>query len=208
MAELGTKFPALGGADRLRLVERAWGQGYRWWVKAARALQAQAIAAHEQRQQNEQRQQKAAAAVVTDYGSASLASQSDQEQDDRAPTHRQVPKRMVSPVIKVKATGEFAVAGIHSDPGDGQARAGRRHAGASHYQKHRRRQQQPLTQGGPAGNITCDLQNVHGDRATVAQLRHVSDVAVSVHRLVLTPRFRCCCRSYTVHRSHSLRLSS
>ena len=42
MNELSIKFPSLSGRDRLRLVERAWQGGQRWWPKAARALQVRA----------------------------------------------------------------------------------------------------------------------------------------------------------------------
>jgi hypothetical protein len=37
-------------------VERAWGSGHRWWVKAARALEEAAVASHRKRQQGGQRE--------------------------------------------------------------------------------------------------------------------------------------------------------
>ena len=159
MAELGNKFPALGGVDRLRLVERAWGQGYRWWVRAARALQAQAVAAFERRQLSETE------------NAPSGPGASVQEQDrDTVPTRRRLPQRVASPVIQVTATGEIAVAGI--DPPQGQTPPGRQHHA---HQKHRRRQ--PHRVSGKEVDSARRLQNVYGDQATVSQLRHVSVVA-------------------------------
>ena len=147
MADLGSKFPALGSADRLRLVERAWGQGHRWWVKAARALQAQAVVAYDRK-----------------HVQANVR----QEQDKHASTRRRLPQRVASPVIQVTATGEIAVAGI--DPAEGPAQAGRQRGGVG-YHKHRRGQ----PPRGPAAEseLTRKLQNVYGDHATVSQLRQV-----------------------------------
>ena len=144
MADLGSKFPALGSADRLRLVERAWGQGYRWWVKAARALQAQAVVAYDRK-----------------HAQANVR----QEQDKHASTRRRLPQRVASPVIQVTATGEIAVAGI--DPAEGPAQAGRQRGGVGY------RRGQPPRGPATESELTRKLQNVYGDHATVSQLRQV-----------------------------------
>lgn len=166
MTELGSKFPALGGVDRLRLVERAWKQGYRWWVKAARALQAQAVAAYGRKivQPNVPAE---ASVGETDPGIGKL-----QEQEKREPTRRRLPQRVASPIIQVTATGEISVAGID-----------RTHDRA-HGKKTRRRQSQRVA-GADTGSIRT-LQNVYGDHATVSQLRHVSSVCSSACLLALT----------------------
>eukprot|EP01043_Picozoa_sp_COSAG02_P049724 COSAG02_NODE_5024_length_4719_cov_13.040693_5_plen_290_part_00 len=146
MTDLGTKFPALGGVDRLRLVERAWGQGYRWWVKAARALQAQAVAAYDRK--HVQPNGPARPSVgETDLG---------QEQEERETTRRKLPQRIVSPVIQVTETGEITVAGIKKG------------------KRHHRRQPRRAAQTGTDRESINPLQNVYGDHETVSELRHVS----------------------------------
>ena len=107
MTELGTKFPALGGVDRLRLVERAWGQGYRWWVTAARALEAQAVATYDRK--HVQPNKPALASV----GETNLGQEQLQEQEERETARRKLTQRVVSPVIQVSETGDITVAGIN-----------------------------------------------------------------------------------------------
>ena len=164
MTELGTKFPALGGVDRLRLVERAWGQGYRWWVKAARALEAQAVATYDRK--HVQPNKPALASV----GETNLGQEQLQEQEERETARRKLTQRVVSPVIQVTDTGEITVAGIKKGK-----------------KNHRR---QPRRATGTDGESIHTLQNVYGDHAMVSELRHVSTVCSSACLLALTETLR------------------
>lgn len=189
MTELATKFPALGGVDRLRLVERAWGQGYRWWVKAARALQAQAVAAYD-RKRIQPNIPAAASVGETDPGLGQL-------QEKREATRRKMPQRVASPIIQVTATGEISVAGIDRIHDQAQ--------GNKNLRRHPQRVAAIDTES------IQTLQNVYGDHATVNQLRHVSTVYSSacltlahcetVRRSCIARRLRSLLRSFS-RRTH------